>query len=624
MMKFESRRLLSYTLMCVLGVALLPTGLRAQTASSQTAQESQTQRRQRRAAPPAAQTPQATPTPAPTATPAPPVNAPGATSPASLDGLRLRLRDVLAQPSLASAHAAVKIVSLDTGRTLFEENAGKLLNPASNMKILTVAAALARLSPDFRITTSVFAPAPPDATGTIAGDLRIYGRGDPSYAKRFTNTDARAAIDDLAARIQAAGVRRVTGDLIADESYFAGAPLGRGWEWDDLQWYYGAEISALSVGDNAIELSVTPAASVGAPPFVSSNLSGAPLVTVMNVPPVNTVAFVGAATANGNATLQTSGLTITPAANLSTSQMPTMTSVPDSFLRIVNRAVTAPSGTPRSLRVNRPLNSNVIEISGSLPQGGNPFSGSVAVSRPALLFGLMLREALMRRGIIVTGQTRAVSREDADFTPAPLASLVEIASKQSPPLAVIARETMKPSQNLYTELLLRQLAAPLATNALPANALPANAPPATGITAEAGLESLRAFLRAAGIADNLLMLADGSGLSRGDFITADAVVQLLTFMDKHPYRAAFRDTLPIAGVDGTLRNRMKNTRATGNLIAKTGTLSNATSLSGYVTTRGGERLVFSLIINNYLTDVDARVLFTDSVGVLLADFDGRS
>jgi D-alanyl-D-alanine carboxypeptidase/D-alanyl-D-alanine-endopeptidase (penicillin-binding protein 4) len=145
-----------------------------------------------------------------------------------------------------------------------------------------------------------------------------------------------------------------------------------------------------------------------------------------------------------------------------------------------------------------------------------------------------------------------------------------------------------------------------------------------GITAEAGLEALNSFLRTAGITEQEIVTADGSGLSRGDFVTVAGVVKLLMYMDKHPYRQAFRDTLPVAGVDGTLRNRLKGTRAAGNVLAKTGTLSNATSLSGYVTSRGGERLVFSLIINNHPPDAEPRQLFADPLVVTLADFGGRS
>ncbi|MDQ5844980.1 MAG: D-alanyl-D-alanine carboxypeptidase, partial [Acidobacteriota bacterium] len=120
------------------------------------------------------------------------------------------------------------------------------------------------------------------------------------------------------------------------------------------------------------------------------------------------------------------------------------------------------------------------------------------------------------------------------------------------------------------------------------------------------------------------VLNDGSGLSRGDMVTPEATLQLLTYMRRHRYATAFRDALPIAGVDGTLRNRLKGTPAENNLRAKTGTLSSATSLSGYVTTAAGEELVFSIIVNNYPEDVDAVSVGIDPIAVLLASFAGRS
>jgi D-alanyl-D-alanine carboxypeptidase/D-alanyl-D-alanine-endopeptidase (penicillin-binding protein 4) len=145
-----------------------------------------------------------------------------ATAPKTLAELQTRIQEVLAKPELAPAMIGIKVVSLDNGRVLFEEHADKLLRPASNMKLYTVAAALDRLSPDYRFVTSVYAATRPDSYGVVRGDLTIYGRGDPSIAARFNNGDYFKGIDDLATRIVAAGVKRVEGDLVGDESYFVG------------------------------------------------------------------------------------------------------------------------------------------------------------------------------------------------------------------------------------------------------------------------------------------------------------------------------------------------------------------------------------------------------------------
>src|SRR5437879_5725942 len=216
-------------------------------------------------------------------------------------------------PDLAAGIFAVKVASLDTGRTLFAENEYKLLRPASNMKIYTVATALDRLTADYRFVTSVYALDKPDKNGTIKGDLIIYGRGDPSIAARFNNGDYFKGINDLAERIVAAGVKRVKGDLVGDESYFNGAPLGSGWEWEDLQWSYGAQISALTVNDNAIDLTVKPGEKVGAP------------VVITTGPPAT------------------------------------------SFMTITNRATTSARGSKSDLQIYRGLGANTLEISGNVP-----------------------------------------------------------------------------------------------------------------------------------------------------------------------------------------------------------------------------------------------------------------
>jgi serine-type D-Ala-D-Ala carboxypeptidase/endopeptidase (penicillin-binding protein 4) len=494
-------------------------------------------------------------------------------APRTLEELQSRIAEIMRRPEAASAQLAVKVTSLDTGRTLFEENAQKLLLPASVMKIFTVAAALDRLTPDFRFKTSVYADARPDPSGTIKGNLTIYGRGDPSISATFNGGDYFKAVNELADNIAAAGVKRVEGDLIGDESYFTGPPLGFAWSWADLQWYYGAEVSALSVNNNALDLSVKPGASVGA------------LCSVTTGPP-------------------------TP------------------IVTINNRTVTAPRGAKRELAVYRALGENVIQVSGSLPLDDPGYTGSISVSHPALVFVYMLRSALAERGVAVTGKSRTIDAPSNSRALAPGGSTarfreglsqittssqlpVEITSRQSPPLSVIAAQTLKPSQNLYAELILRTLGKERGANA-------------QDTSEAAGVEVVKKFLSEAGVNPYEVVMWDGSGLSRRDLITANATVQLLTYMSRHRFAGVFRDALPIAGVDGTLSKRMKGTPAMNNARAKTGTIETVATLSGYVTSAAGERLAFSVLLNNYPESSNARRIFTDDLTVLLASFAGRS
>ena len=519
-----------------------------------------------------APTPVELPQSSPQATPTPVAVAPktGATT-RTLADLQARISDVLRKPELASAMVGIKVTSLGTGKTLFEENADKLLRPASNMKLYTVAAALDRLSPEYRFVTSVYAVAKPDADGVVKGDLIIYGRGDPSFAARFNNGDYFKGLNDLAERIAAAGIKKVKGDLVGDESHFTGPRYGSGWEWEDLQWWYGAEVSALTVNDNALDLSVKPALEIGKPAVIT-------------------------------------------------------TGPPDPVLRISNRVTTTAKGSRRDLTVDRDLGQNTMTISGSIALDDKGYTAGVGISDPAQLFVYLLRDALARKGVTVTGKSRTVDRRSGgSIVPKGVLALISVTSEgpvpfelvsfQSPPLSLIAAQTLKPSQNLYTELILRTLG----TMTSPETST------GTSRTSEgAGLEIVKSFLKEAGLNPNSLVLSDGSGLSRNDMITAAATLQLLTYMHRHRYASVFRDALPIAAVDGTLRNRFKGTLAENNLRAKTGSLSSAASLSGYATTAAGENLVFSIMVNNFPTDVEPRAICIDPIALLLASFAGKS
>ena len=437
--------------------------------------------------------------------------------------------------------------------------------------IFSVATAFEKLTPDYRFITSVYAKEKLDDDGKVKGDLIIYGRGDPSIAARFNDGDYFKGINELADRIVAAGVKRVKGDLVGDESYFNGAPLGSGWEWEDLTWSYGAPVSALNINDNALDLNVKPGDRVGASVLVTTG---------------------------------------PPAA---------------SFVTILNHATTSTRGSRGNLRIYRGLGANTIELSGTLPMGDAGFVGGVAIQDPALAFVTMLRDALVKRGVKIEGRVRTVNWRTAGSVVSPSSSdgsgttsagLAEIASLQSPAFSVVATHTLKPSQNQYTELILRTLG----------KTQPAT-PTEGGRTRddeEAGLEVVRTFLRQAGIGDGDVTLNDGSGLSRNDLISANTTVQLLTFMTRHKYFEQFRDALPIAGVDGTLRTRMRGTPAEGNVRAKTGSLSSVASLSGYVTTAGGEHLVFSMMLNNYPDASAVRRDSIDAIAVLLASFSGKT
>jgi serine-type D-Ala-D-Ala carboxypeptidase/endopeptidase (penicillin-binding protein 4) len=478
--------------------------------------------------------------------------------PTTLAELRQRLAEDIGQSRYASALWGAKIVSLDTGITVFEHNPQKLFSPASNSKLYTVALALDRFGPDYRIKTSLYAKARPNSRGTLKGDLIVYGGGDPTINAHLHGGDIYKALEPLVAALTNAGVKRVHGDLVGDESYFRGPPFGSGWVWEDLGHNYGAEISALTVNDNTLQVVVRPGLSVGAPCQLS----------------------LQSATA---------------------------------WLTFSNRTETTAPGGTRKVRFYPLLGQNVVYVSGQMPIDAGGYTNEVTLRNPAGLFASLFKEALARHGVKVSGKPRSLNWLDRQMQPFEPDRLVELGSVESPPLRDLAREIEKPSQNLYADLLL----AHIGEQARP----PAPSPEETA--EDLGIRELNKFLAEIGIKRGEAIFEEGSGLSRDNLTSPNATVALLHFMNQHRCGQVYLDALPIAGVDGTLKNRMKGTPAAGNLRAKTGTLRWANSLSGHVTTAAGEHLVFSLMVNRYYGTAPARGDL-DTIGVLLASFTGRS
>ena len=327
----------------------------------------------------------------------------------TLDSLKSVIAARLARSEVRRGRVGVKIVSLNTGKVVYEQDADKYFMPASNMKNFTVATAMERLGPDYKFVTRVFAPSQPDSNGTVKGDLRILGGGDVSISTAFFGTSPTdpetyyKGIDRLVDAIAAAGVKRVEGNILGDESRFKGFAIPSTWEWDDLQWYYGAEVSALPINDNAVDLSVKPGA-VGFPCVI--NISPAPATTLY---------------------------------------------------KIVNTCTTTIAGSKRTLGVNKKIDQNILEISGFLPLGDKGFSDPITMTHPADLFVSILKERLEKRGITITGKATTLIIHNGQpplsrSASPPVLKLsmptatpqvpVELTKLESPPFREIAAKTM--------------------------------------------------------------------------------------------------------------------------------------------------------------------------------------
>jgi serine-type D-Ala-D-Ala carboxypeptidase/endopeptidase (penicillin-binding protein 4) len=471
-----------------------------------------------------------------------------------------KINAILADRDLARGFWGIQVVSLNTGQILYSQNADKLFIPASNTKLFTTAAALALIGPDYKFHTTIETTGALDQKGRLTGDLVLVGRGDPNLSGRVLPYSLRTersefpvkVLEDLADAVVQKGLKYLDGNVVADDSYFAFERYGEGWTQDDLVWADGAPVSALTINDNVVFVTIEPADRAGERAFVN----------------------------------------IAPFAD---------------YYKIDNRIITTPAGTGRKIFINREPGSMVLTLWGNMPLGDAGANEALAVEDPASFAGQLFRSMLEKRGVIVNGRTTAHHTELASlstFSVTALASAHDgggdappssrskqpmvLASYDSRPLTEDLRVINKVSQNLHAEMLLRLLGHEKGNAG----------------TIESGLEVLKGFLTQAGVPSDEYVFYDGSGLSRQNLVTPNAVVTLLQYAAKQPWGRTYSETFPVAGVDGSLADRFRGTPAQGIVLAKTGSLDHVKSLSGYATTTSGDRVAFSIFTNNF--DVPGR------------------
>lgn len=483
---------------------------------------------------------------------APTVPMPGSTAVVKprADVLRFRTRaeKILADSAAQKALWGILIADRDTGETLYDLNADRFFTPASNAKIFTTAFALASLGPDYKFHTTLESPGSLGADGHLDGDLILIGRGDPDLSnvkipfvgKLEHDGPSDRVLAELADAAVAKGLREVGGDIVADDSYFPYDPYPAGWSIGDQFFSFGAPVSAIAFNENTLSVIVTPSAQAGDP-----------------------ATFVVDPSAAGGS--------------------------------ITVHFTTSAAGDNPDIGVGRQPGENFIFLRGTIPLGHSPMRLDFAMIDPAMVAGQTLRQLLEARGVRVTGSVRVkhaappVSCISLNTTLVHADCLVQaapyplvLAEHVSPPLIQSVQLTNKVSQNLHAELYLRTVAREKA---------------GYGAT-DAGLWLEQDFLKLAGVPEGDVVLSDGSGLSPDDLVTPRAAVDVLRFATAQPWGEDYISSFPVAGFDGTLENRMKNSAAYGRIAAKTGTLEHVHSLCGFATTQRGERLIFAMFGNN--------------------------
>jgi serine-type D-Ala-D-Ala carboxypeptidase/endopeptidase (penicillin-binding protein 4) len=469
-----------------------------------------------------------------------------------VERFRTRLEAVLSEAHARKADWGILIANRDTGETLFDWNADRYFTPASNAKLFTSVFALATLGSGYHFHTTLEVTTPLGSDGKLLGDLLLVGRGDPDLSNRkfpfLGNVEhdgpTEKILAELADAAVARGLKEVDGDIVADDCYIPFDPYPAGWSIGDLFFTFGAPVTAITFNDNSVTITMSPGTQAGDPALIA----------------------------------------VDPA---------------EAAVGFTQQITTSPLGTDPQLAVVRQPGPNFLLLRGSVPLGHAPVKLDLAMTDPAETAARTMQRLLEARGVHIKGGVRveeapppqALKPGEAPVLLSPELKTAEdnstanvrvLAEHVSPPLLESVRVLNKMSQNLHAELLLRTIAREK-----------------TGIgSTEIGLKLEEDFLKSLGVADGDAVLTDGSGLSTNNLVTPRAVIALLQYAIHQPWGPDFMATLPIAGVDGTLEDRMKNTPASGLIQAKTGGLEHVHALSGYATTVGGEYLVFSIFVNN--------------------------
>jgi D-alanyl-D-alanine carboxypeptidase/D-alanyl-D-alanine-endopeptidase (penicillin-binding protein 4) len=474
------------------------------------------------------------------------------------------------------------VIALD-GTPIYSLNEAQLFQPASNAKLYTTAAAMALLGPEQKFTTRVEYGSVGRPGKTVDGDLVIVGAGDGNLSDREfpyrTPSEPKSSpqsvvvplryLAEFADEIAAAGVKRLKGDVVGDDTVFPWEPYPEDWSIDDMVWGYGAPVSGLSFDENQITVTVRPGKTAADKPTFEWQ-TGYPAYY----------------------RIDTTGL------------------------------VTGAAKSGSHVQMEREAGSKLLRIYGSIAVDAAPDSEEVAIADPAEFAAIALKGLLEDRGVRVDGVARAKHRlvvQGAEFldesrksipklptlpsTPG-LSSLLTgtvscsdacpvILQHTSPPIDEDVVLTNKVSQNLHAELLLRHLGKTFG------QAYAGGDGGVDGSTAE-GVRVVRQFLINAGIDKDDFVFFDGSGLSGHDLVTPRATAKLLQFATAQPWFAAWKASLPVGGVDGGLESRFGKAPLKSHVFAKTGTLGEARALSGYLDCASGRAVIFSIMVGNHL------------------------
>jgi len=452
---------------------------------------------------------------------------------AGVTAIQAKIDSLLMNDFFNKASISVDIYDLTSKAPLYQHKNKLLLHPASNMKVLTTAAALYFLGPDYEFETRFC------HTGTVSnselnGDLYVIGGLDPD----FTSEDLSSAVK----KIKEMGITKINGNLYGDVSAIDGWYWGEGWMWDDDPSTDFPYMSALNINSNSVVIGVSPAE------------DGSVAVTL---------------------------------------------NPQSSYFKIINKSkIDDQKGNNISVTRDWVNRSNEITISGSLNSKSKGVAREINVYLSQYYFMTLFREELERQGISFNGKTEIRNLQEES---APLTSVKR-------KFGEVIVNLNKTSDNLSAEMTLRALA------------LKCFGKPAT---AHHGLRMIDSLVTVCGLNYKDYRYVDGSGVSHYNLVTSELLLGALKYIyqNKPELYNVLYNSFPIAGVDGSLSERMKNTAAADNAHAKTGTLSGVSCLSGFVTSKNKHAIAFSILIQNYIGSKSNASRFEDEICKILAEIE---